>query len=96
MDNICVDCRNSKDCKRKPRTDQWKVAGCSWFEAYTIVTNADHIRSKSDEELAIFMRMRGCPTEEINNTCKNNRIKEKSCTRCWLDWLKSPVEEGET
>ena len=59
-----------------------------------IVTNADRIRAMSDEELAEF----------INNTeygfidspgmcdvCDNHRINK--CLLCWLDWLKSPVEE---
>ena len=88
MDNICIDCRKSADCKLKPRTDQWTVAGCSWFEVDTVITNADRIRQMSDEELA----------EEIVK-CRNADIFRRDvlgrwmyATDEWLDWLKSPVE----
>lgn len=86
MDNICIDCRNSADCKRKPRTNQWTVAGCSWFEIDTVITNADRIRSMTDEELARYYanRIAGCYGCEAET--------EDDCYKCQLAWLKSPVE----
>ena len=53
-------------------------------------TNADRIRSMSDEELAVYMAFvgkvnKGCPVMSIN--C------QESCNKCWLDWLKGEVEE---
>lgn len=45
------------------------------------LTNADHIRQMSDEELAKWL-------------CVMN-IDDK-CYECWLDWLKAPADkEGE-
>lgn len=82
MDNICVDCRNSKDCKHKPRPDQWTVASCSSFEAYTIVTNADRIRSMSDEELA----------EWVWSAESSGRAYGPRGKNAWLKWLKAPAE----
>ena len=54
-------------------------------------TNADKIRSMSDEEMAdLINREIGycAPTgdcEKMSNDCK----------ACWLDWLKQSAEEGE-
>lgn len=82
MDNICIDCRKSADCKRKPRADQWTVAGCSWFEADTVITNADHIRSMTDEELA----------EWVWSAESSGRAYGVRGKNAWLKWLKSPAE----
>ena len=59
-------------------------------------TNADRIRSMTDEELAEWMA--------INTDCffckvKNKNIcslDERTCPEEWMSWLKAPVEEGET
>ena len=55
------------------------------------MTNADRIRSMTDEELAEFLfhawnnaswcSMKECPDED-------------SCLPCWLDWLKEEAECG--
>ena len=56
-------------------------------------TNADRIRSMTDEELAEFESERMCcppgkPGCEANNlTCDN-------CEKCWLDWLKQEATDG--
>ena len=92
MDNICIDCRKNADCKHKPRTNQWKVAGCSWFEADPVITNADQIRSMTDEEMAKWVKLMVCKYR----SCGNCPMADW-CTadRGILDWLKSPVEEGD-
>ena len=60
-------------------------------------TNADCIRSMTDEKLAEHHKNRGCPP---NKRCpegtelRDIRINDV-CTKCWLDWLKQEVEEGE-
>ena len=51
-------------------------------------TNADHIRSMTDEELARFLddsNSQGCvcPTKDC----------EATCTQCIENWLKQPYEE---
>lgn len=43
-------------------------------------TNADRIRAMTDEELAQFLS-----AGELIAVCKE----------CWLEWLRSPVEESE-
>ena len=58
----------------KPYThDDWKK------------TNADRIRSMTDEELAQYMgdvqTWGGCPNHGARNCTEN-------CADCWLDWLK--------
>lgn len=54
------------------------------------MTNADHIRAMTDEELAEFV---------MDDMCPQSRQPEKSrcrsCKECWLEWLKQPHEEEE-
>lgn len=94
MENICSECRKSTDCKRKPRTDQRTVAGCSWFEADTVITNADRIRGMTDEELDKFL---GEVQWDVANYCGGVTQKQTypvpEHRGAWLDWLKAPVEE---
>ena len=54
------------------------------------MTNADRIRSMSDEELAghIWNKF-GCPEERNYITCGFMG----SCKECWLDWIRKPAEE---
>ena len=65
-------------------------------------TNADRIRTMSDEELAENL-YRFCDLEERTGYCKNlpeceklleteGGIPEKKCICCLLDWLKQPAE----
>ena len=49
-------------------------------------TNADHIRSMSDEELASVIM---CPYDVEPDLC----YSRKSCYACSLDWLKQPYKE---
>lgn len=53
-------------------------------------TNADRIRSMTDEELAAFLNGTDgdfLPTGEA--------LTVSAGEKRWLDWLKSPVEEGD-
>lgn len=55
------------------------------------MTNADRIRSMSDEELiAFFVLEDKCPPERYSSR-KCDRFD--SCKDCWIDWLKEPVED---
>lgn len=54
-----------------------------------IITNADRIRSMSDEELAILLGD-GCPYNMEPGICGG------LCANCWLEWLQQPYKEGET
>lgn len=54
-------------------------------------TNADRIRSMSDEELAYYMmRTTKCPCEARASGCCRSDI---TCQKAWLDWLREEVKE---
>jgi len=61
---------------------------------YAVPSNADRIRGMTDEELAVLCED-GCPPgAPICNsveTIEGETVKEH-CQRCWLSWLKAPVE----
>ena len=52
-------------------------------------TNSDRIRAMTDDEMAKIIN-RGCPPGGTECSGSNGR-----CGLCWLDWLRSPVEESE-
>lgn len=58
------------------------------------VSNADRVRSMTDEELAETYAG-GCPNGDRLNCGKYYLHGGRDCFRCWLDWLKAPVEEGD-
>lgn len=43
-------------------------------------TNADRIRSMTDEELAEWIYTDGC--------CQEGKCSNVGCKECWLEWLK--------
>lgn len=51
-------------------------------------TNGDRIRAMTDEEMANGLSKVICPN--VSEECCHT-----SCKECWLDWLRSPVEESE-
>lgn len=57
----------------------------------TPYTNADHIRSMTDEELAMdIMHLNFCPPNiDEYKECGANA----NCHQCWADWLKQPYKE---
>lgn len=65
------------------------------------VTNADRIRSMTDDELAELLRKirggcRGLTTESY--ACDFYFYKEdftEDCNSCWLDWLKQEAQEAQ-
>lgn len=58
------------------------------------MTNADYIRSMSDEELCDFIL-----EKRENGTCFNDRCyvndPNKGCDDCTMEWLKQPYKEEE-
>ena len=76
------------------------ASGCPSFgdclveyeKAQKPMTNADRIRSMSDEELArIFVKAPLCRASETKVDCRQT----KSCLQCLTEWLKQPAEEGQ-
>lgn len=59
-----------------------------------IITNADRIRSMTDEELSISLCRGGCPPAAwdeygvLDCPKPNEEVCEEVCGSCWLDWLK--------
>ena len=61
-------------------------------------TNADRIRSMSDEELAEFLaqldpRCHNCPADAV--CCGCNTTPPRDCADWFEEWLKQPAEECE-
>lgn len=57
-------------------------------ERNKIMTNGDKVRAMTDEELAgLCGGLIICPPD-VKKCCDD-------CRKCWLDWLRSPVEESE-
>ena len=59
----------------------------------TVETNADRTRAMTDEELAkTVVKTYGvggvCPPNHTHLFC----VLDNGCGKCWLYWLKSPVE----
>lgn len=52
-----------------------------------IATNGDKIRAMTDEEMAIFLSGIDCCNPK---PCEPGMY----CEKCWLEWLKSPVEDA--
>ena len=96
MKNIkCRNCffyRNEWCEKIVDSPDPEEVRDCAYFRE---MTNADKIRSMSDEELVNFiMRLMGhaqCFAEGIfpYHPCPQNQ----NCKQCGIDWLQHPAEE---
>ena len=60
------------------------------------MTNYDRLISKTPEELAEIMEGE-CPPNYPNGNCREYEKYDGNlcCCKCWLDWLKSPVEGDE-
>ena len=82
---LCVYCKKNNSCTRCWKTNAKK---CPYFNQKT---NADHIRSMSDEELAKFIeniKARAAFCKVIGN----NEAFEKLCSG---EWLQQPMEEAD-
>lgn len=59
-------------------------------------TNADRIRSMTDEELAVLLEGCICPSDPCKKVVNRGKQPDKKiCQSCWLDWLKKEAEDGE-
>ena len=74
----CDQCKLKPDCHRGWKTSGDQATNCVSFTS--IRTNADRIRSMTDEELEMFM-------EEIASSGIYLMV-DKDWTGDWLDWLK--------
>ena len=85
--NLCDRC--AADCRHE-RNPNEIVVKCGAYKPP--MTNADRIRSMSDEELANFI-----PDWRHTKACKCNEHEfigcDNQCEKCVLEWLKQPAEE---
>lgn len=51
------------------------------------MTNADYIRSMSDDEMMAYFFDDFCPPEHYGCPAGG-----KDCKECWVEWLKQPSE----
>lgn len=81
--------------KKRDSLDPDLIRDCEFFKTKT---NADRIRSKSDEELAEFFGTLPCcpPGEDVDELC--NPLDSCEGTdlqvKCWLEWLRQEADNG--
>ena len=89
------------DCSNRTEFGYCKTTVCiyptSWLPNTVIgyvptepKTNADRIRSMTDEELAEFIEGACCPP--VCYTKHFDECQKEDCVPCWLAWLKKEVE----
>lgn len=79
------------ECKVCANADNEYCFACDNGNQFKPMTNADRIRSMTDEELATWIaeRKETCPPIKFYG------CSFKTCGECWLDWLKEEAEEAE-
>lgn len=85
----CKDCVGFDECKTTGRTVEFAVDDgvCIDFDERKPQTNADRIRSMTDEELAKILGGKCIcpPTSGCAEVCGD-------CVACWIEWLQQPTE----
>lgn len=83
--NPCVRCKYNNTPEGVMVCDEC-VYDRSRKDRFRPMTNGDRIRAMTDKELAKILNG-GCPPGGAK--CNEH------CGLCWLDWLRSPVEESD-
>lgn len=95
----CKDCVSFRECARDatlPAFETEQAALCKGFAPRKPQTNADRIRSLSDEELAF--RFGEMAFQGVYLWCDWHCKRESEfhvCEKCILDWLRQPVKDGD-
>ena len=77
--------------KCKKFSDDDITSWCVWNPcASQTPSNADRIRSMSDEELADLINREISYCAPTSGDCEKT---SNDCKACWLDWLQQPAEE---
>ena len=87
----CRECKYGSECNTA-NAHGYKVGFCSFFTQKTKAqTNADRIRSMTDDELAKWLDSLDiiCPSKERTYKCGNY----DNCCGCLLEWLKEEVKD---
>jgi len=87
-DHLCVKCLRETCPNAGYDTG---ITKCTYYISSKPITNADRIRSMTDDELAeklaSHVRCDMCPRWPMK--C------EEKCTKYWLDWLRQEAKENE-
>ena len=87
----CVYCTEDGYCKKF--SDEEVVSWCVMSPCKDEKpSNADRIRSMTDEELAVKLAGNACPPNH-KNPITECEVTGHPCYECWLDWLKQEVSE---
>lgn len=86
----CVSCVHEYLSSTSDTCRECGIAMLNYEEAKPkSITNADRIRSMTDEELAELMEDKGdCPPIECPHDGEGAKVTRLDCKACWLDWLK--------
>lgn len=85
----CKECKNADICL--DHREEKRLFGCTSGEPdRKVATNADRIRSMTDEELAEILSSY-CVDKSLFNKCNLRYIlsDENVCKKCYLEWLRS-------
>ena len=84
--------QNACSCTRK-KCDTSCLTYSRYLEERKHMTNADRIRSMSDEELATWMNCMQSNAYHCGEFGRTNAAYPFD-NKAWNDWLKSPVKDG--
>ena len=90
------DCDNCKYAETPAFFEPCASCGGSSYWEPEVKTNGDRIRSMTDEEMAKYLYYNltyGGSPPDANCDCVH--VPAEACEKCWLDWLKEEVKEGE-
>ena len=90
-DSICSKCNHRAYCAMsdEANNDNATIKGCYLYSERKTKTNADRIRTMTDEELAEWIAYRQGCYERQGKRCS----KYGTCRDCWFDWLKEEASD---
>ena len=92
----CVVCKHHYTPSDSPPCDNCEYIGDGRYSAYSPCTNADRIRSMTDEDLARWINFHTvceeCPASKKCNCAYTARPDE--CTKSILQWLKQEAVDN--
>ena len=95
----CKDCVGFDECKTTGRTVEFAVDDgvCIDFDERKPQTNADKIRSMTDEELVVFLdefssRCLDCAEDAKNQSCPIYKEGHYCMPQDIIEWLQQPAE----
>ena len=88
----CLACKAADNCELSWKDPTEEYMNCTEFKAPPR-TNADRIRSMTDEEIADFL----CDIGECDRRCPAKIgdciFSDSTCRIAWLEWLKKEVNK---